>query len=327
MTLISATGPVRDGVLAGDLVIQGGGDPFFVTEDALELRQDLEALGVKRVTGKLIITGDFYMNFRSNAELAGKLLKQTLQGGGGRVRTVLRDKRGKPRTVVYRDIPAPHIAIAGPVQVMDAPWLRQVPLIRHRSPSLVHILKRMNVYSNNAMANMVTETLGGPYSMVRLAALGAGVSMDELRLSNGSGLGVENQLSPRTVCALLVGIQRALRPAKLTIADVFPVAGHDLGTIRRRHLPFATVVKTGTLRNVSTLAGVMLTRAHGPVWFALINRGGDVGSFREQQDVLLQTLMQEWGPLESPPVDFSPSGTWTNPGGNDILLYAKSPRG
>jgi D-alanyl-D-alanine carboxypeptidase/D-alanyl-D-alanine-endopeptidase (penicillin-binding protein 4) len=181
----------------------------------------------------------------------------------------------------------------------------------------------MNVYSNNAMANMVTATLGGPYTMVRLAALGAGVPMDELRLSNGSGLGAENQLSPRTVCALLVGIQRALRPAKLTIADVFPVAGQDLGTIRRRHLPFDTVVKTGTLRNVSTLAGVLLTRTHGPVWFALINRGGDVGAFREQQDVLLQTLMHGWGALESPPPDFSPSGTWTTRGGNDILLYAK----
>ena len=45
--------------IAGDLIVQGGGDPFFVTEDALALRQSLQELGLKRVTGKLIISGNF----------------------------------------------------------------------------------------------------------------------------------------------------------------------------------------------------------------------------------------------------------------------------
>jgi len=170
------------------------------------------------------------------------------------------------------------------------------------------------------MAEMLTDTLGGPQTMMGRAAVAAGVSMAELRLINGSGLGAENQISPRAVCALLVAIHNLLRPAHLTIADAFPVAGHDQGTIRRRHLPPDTVVKTGTLRNVKTLAGVMLTRTHGPVWFALINQGEDVGGFREQQDALLQHLMRHWGTADALPAAFSPTGFRAEDARNDILL-------
>lgn len=50
-TLVSATGPIKNGVLYGDLVIRGGGDPFFVWEEAIALGNSLNQLGIKRVTG------------------------------------------------------------------------------------------------------------------------------------------------------------------------------------------------------------------------------------------------------------------------------------
>src|SRR5262249_40600881 len=78
VTLVDATGPIQDGVLRGDLIVQGSGDPFFVTEDAMALRQSLWELGLKRVTGKLVISGNFFMNFTTNPPLSGKLLKQVL---------------------------------------------------------------------------------------------------------------------------------------------------------------------------------------------------------------------------------------------------------
>jgi D-alanyl-D-alanine carboxypeptidase/D-alanyl-D-alanine-endopeptidase (penicillin-binding protein 4) len=219
------------------------------------------------------------------------------------------------------------MAIAGTVQTVAALGNGYTPLLRHRSLPLVQILKRMNVYSNNAMADMLTRELGGVEIMVQRAARAAGVTPAALHLINGSGLGADNQLSPRTVCALLVAIHNLLRPTAFTIADVFPVAGHDRGTIRRRQLPDDAVVKTGTLRNVATLAGVILTRAHGPVWFALVNQGGDLGGYRAQQDVLLRALMRHWGSVERPPSDFSPTGTLTSKTRNDILLRTKAQGG
>jgi D-alanyl-D-alanine carboxypeptidase/D-alanyl-D-alanine-endopeptidase (penicillin-binding protein 4) len=324
-TTVYTTGPVRQGVLRGDLIVQGGGDPFFVSEDAIELRQSLRQLGVEQVTGKLVIAGDFYMNFTTSPILAGNLLKQALQNGAGRM--VRRSKRRRVQMVKRHKTSELAIAIAGPVQTVSALVGQQTPLIRRRSLPLVQILKRMNVYSNNAMAEMLTRDLGGPEMMVQHAALAANVPAAALHLINGSGLGAANQLAPRTVCALLMAIHSLLRPTAFTIADVFPIAGYDLGTIRRRHLPDDAVVKTGTLRNVSTLAGVILTRVHGPVWFALLNQGGDLESYRAQQDVLLRALTLHWGAADRPPPDFSPTGLLTVNARNDILLRTRAEGG
>ncbi|MBM3225918.1 MAG: D-alanyl-D-alanine carboxypeptidase, partial [Candidatus Tectomicrobia bacterium] len=225
-------------------------------------------------------------------------------------------------------VPEPQgLTIAGPVEVVSFCPPTHASLVRHRSLTLFKILKRMNVHSNNAMAEMFTAALGGLPHMIQQAARAARVPADDLHLINGSGLGPQNQLSARTVCALFAGIQRLVTPAKLTVADVFPVAGLDRGTIRRRQIPAYTIVKTGTLRQVATLAGVMLTRTHGPVWFALINQGGNLWAFRSQQDALLQQLMERWGAADPPPVSFTPTSPLTDTSRNDILLRTKASGG
>ncbi|WP_442948269.1 hypothetical protein [Nostoc sp.] len=45
------------------------------------------------------------------------------------------------------------------------------------------------------------------------------------------------------------------------------------GTIHRRHILAATVIKTGRLHDVSSLAGVMPTCDRSLVWFAILNLG------------------------------------------------------
>ena len=315
VTLVDATGPIQDGVLRGDLIVQGGGDPFFVTEDALALRQSLQELGLRRVTGKLIISGNFFMNFTTNPTVSGKLLKQVFSPPPRYV-----GRKGH-RTVVPA---SSQLTIAGPVEVVSFCPPTQGSLVRHRSLPLFKILKRMNVHSNNAMAEMFTAALGGPPRMVQQAAYAASVPAQDLHLINGSGLGPENQLSARTVCALFSAIHRLMTPAKLTVADVFPVSGIDRGTIRRRHLPAYAIVKTGTLRQVAALAGVILTRTHGPVWFALLNQGGNLWGFRTQQDVLLQYLIARWGAADPPPVSFTPTNLLTDTIRNDILVRTKA---
>lgn len=77
-TRISATGPIKNGVLQGDLVISGSGDPLFVWEEAIALGNALNQLGIRKVTGNLVINGDFYMNYESDPAVAGQLLKQGL---------------------------------------------------------------------------------------------------------------------------------------------------------------------------------------------------------------------------------------------------------
>jgi D-alanyl-D-alanine carboxypeptidase/D-alanyl-D-alanine-endopeptidase (penicillin-binding protein 4) len=262
------------------------------------------------------------MNFVTQPTRAGQLLKQVLSPGTARAGK----KRGRAKASAEDLAMAQirrQIVIRGPVEVLATPPARRVALIQHRSLPLAQILKRMNVYSNNAMANMITEALGGPYHVVRQAAAAAGIPANEIQLINGSGLGSENQLSPRAICAMFRAIHAILQADRLTVADVFPVAGYDTGTIRRRHLPLISIVKTGTLRNVSSLAGVILTRTHGPVWFALVNQGYDLHAFRANQDALLQRLVESWELADPPPMAFLPGNATMHLSRDDIVLRTR----
>src|SRR6056297_3317086 len=52
-TRLLATGPVEDGVLKGDLVLAGGGDPTLDTDGLAALASKLKQAGVRAITGKL----------------------------------------------------------------------------------------------------------------------------------------------------------------------------------------------------------------------------------------------------------------------------------
>jgi serine-type D-Ala-D-Ala carboxypeptidase/endopeptidase (penicillin-binding protein 4) len=125
---------------------------------------------------------------------------------------------------------------------------------------------------------------------------------------------MENRISPRAIAAMLIAIQRYLQPRQLDIADLFPVIGQDRGTLAGRHIPEAAVVKTGTLNEVSSLAGVLPTRDRGLVWFTIINVGaGDIGNLHDQQDRLLQSLQAAWGQATPVPAVIQSGDRATNP--------------
>ncbi|WP_240349258.1 D-alanyl-D-alanine carboxypeptidase/D-alanyl-D-alanine-endopeptidase [Halomonas binhaiensis] len=55
-TLKSTARPTGDGVLNGDLILDGGGDPGLTSEDLWRLTQRLYQAGVRRVTGQLLVS-------------------------------------------------------------------------------------------------------------------------------------------------------------------------------------------------------------------------------------------------------------------------------
>nr|WP_255635978.1 D-alanyl-D-alanine carboxypeptidase [Azospirillum sp. 412522] len=53
-TRLLGTGPLAGGVLRGDLILQGGGDPALATEGLLQLLGGLAAAGLRRVEGRFL---------------------------------------------------------------------------------------------------------------------------------------------------------------------------------------------------------------------------------------------------------------------------------
>ncbi len=55
-------GSLKAGVLDGDLIFNGSGDPYFTTEKLLEFVSNLSRLGLKKVTGKVVVNTSFFGN-------------------------------------------------------------------------------------------------------------------------------------------------------------------------------------------------------------------------------------------------------------------------
>lgn len=304
-TLFSTTTPIQAGVVQGDLVVQGGGDPFFVWEEAIAVGNALSQAGIREVKGNLIITGNFAMNFDTDPLASGNALKQALNANLWSGDIANQYQNLPPGT------PRPQVAIQGNVQLGGTDQ-SAIPVVRHQSMPLIDLLKAMNVYSNNFMAQMLADSLGGASVISAKVSELTKIPPEEIQLSNGSGLGMENRLSGRAVTTTLIATQRYLQARQFTIADVYPVIGRDGGTLKGRQTPPGTIVKTGTLNEVSALAGVLPTRDRGLVWFSIINLGGgDIGNFHQQQDLLLSRVQQSWGeavPSSVKPTDHARDG-------------------
>jgi serine-type D-Ala-D-Ala carboxypeptidase/endopeptidase (penicillin-binding protein 4) len=291
-TIVYATGPIQNGVLQGNLVIQGNGDPMFVWEEAIALGNTLNQLGIQQVTGDLIITGNFFMNFDFDPAKSGEFLKQALnskawQSGISEQYAELKPQPPKPTVIINGNVRA--------IENLNVGQIAAKPIIKHQSLPLLHLVKRLNVYSNNIMAESLARSLGGPQATAQKAAAAAGVPAEEMILINGSGLGVENRIAPRAAAQMFSAIARYAERNGFTISDLFPISGTDIGTLIDRSIPKNAVVKTGTLNEVCALSGVFPTRDRGLVWFSVINRGSQIESFRQQQDLLLQQLQAHWG--------------------------------
>ncbi|MFQ3679329.1 MAG: D-alanyl-D-alanine carboxypeptidase [Pseudanabaenaceae cyanobacterium] len=301
VTTFAAGGPIQNGVVQGDLVVQGGGDPLFVWEDAIAVGNALHQLGIRRVAGNLVVTGNFWMNFTTDRGEAAAWLREGMNA----------NLWSAEAATQYAQMPAgtprPQVAIAGRVLTparASALALSSQPLLRYESLPLWQILHRLNIFSNNFIAEVLAAQLGGASQVQSRAVTLAGIPAGELQMVNGSGLGVQNRMSPRAAVALTVALDRLARQQGLTLADLLPAGRCRCGTIEYRDLPAGSFVKTGTLNEVSALAGVVQTRERGPLWFALLEGGaGAIETFHGGQDRFVQGLTRVWG--EGRPANFA----------------------
>ncbi|MGA9382566.1 MAG: D-alanyl-D-alanine carboxypeptidase [Phormidium sp.] len=301
VTTISTTGPIQNSTLEGDLVIQGNKDPFFIWEEAFALGNLLNELGIKRVKGNLVISGKFYMNYEYDPLKSGNLVKVGMNSKLWSSQALTQYQTLPPGT------PRPKVIIDGAVKVVSTAPSNAKPFVRHYSPTLADLLKKMNRYSNNKMAEMIADSVGGAKQVAKKAATIANVPQAEIQLVNGSGLSELNKISPRAAVALFLAIDRYLKPLNMTIADVLTVVGQDKGILDERKIPQMSVVKSGSLNNVSALAGALPTKDKGILWFAIMNGGNNLTGFRTQQELLLNNLVNQWGVVDSLPLELTPT--------------------
>lgn len=302
------------GTVNGDIIVTGR-DPSFHYEHGVMLARQLNELGIRNVTGNLIVAPGFTMNFdwsarRSGEELLGTLDAATRSGAATRAwldeRMLVGDKTSLSSV--------PSVVVQGEVQLGSAPQ-GAVPLFAYRSSRLVDVLKALLCYSNNFMAERIGETIGGPQGVSNTVVNRLKINPDEVSLSSTSGLGV-NRVTPRAMMKILRGLREELAKNRLLLSDILPVAGIDPGTLEDRYTdPLergSVVAKTGTLirtdGGASSLVGQMKTKSGRVILFVIMNQRGNVVRFRQNQDEIVAAIQNTLGgpaPFDYHPVKLS----------------------
>jgi D-alanyl-D-alanine carboxypeptidase/D-alanyl-D-alanine-endopeptidase (penicillin-binding protein 4) len=289
------------GVLDGNLYVSGR-DPSFHYEHAVLLARELNGLGIREVSGNLVVAPGFTMNFSPSATRSGAQLYDTLDStlryaeairAWNYERTLLNDRASLENV--------PSVAVMGDVSVGPVAPAAKL-LLTQRSSPLVDILKVLLCYSNNFMADRIGESLGGPESVRQRLIAELGLAPEELKISRLSGLGV-NRASPRTMIKIYRALRAELKKSGLTPAAIMPVAGVDPGTLEDRFTGMtwrgSVIAKTGTLLRTdggaSSLVGQMRAANGEVLLFAIMNQRGSVSRFRENQDYLVMLVQNTRG--------------------------------
>ena len=374
-------GTVRDGVLDGNLVVRGSGDPKLVVERLWLMLRRVQQLGVREIRGDIVLdrsafsapeqsAADFdgdpmrpynvlpdalMLNYKAltftftpdstrgvalvavDVPLAGLRVDAAVPLAAGAcddwrasLRADFSDANRvsfggaypaacgeKTWSVAQGDAKAFNArALAGLWQDMGgrlggsvrdgiAPSTR--PSFELSSPPLAEVVRDINKYSNNAMAQQLFLTLalvqrgsGTPDAARELlkqwatdrlgAAAAAGLVID-----NGSGLSRDGRVSARLLMRLLQTAWAS--PVMPELMNSLPVSGLD-GTLKRgsRATLGRAHLKTGSLRDVAGVAGYVLANSGRRFVVVAIVNDANANAARAAFDALVQWTASDAAP-------------------------------
>ncbi|QGG95311.1 D-alanyl-D-alanine carboxypeptidase/D-alanyl-D-alanine endopeptidase [Actinomarinicola tropica] len=295
-TTAVATGPVTDGVVEGDLVVVGGGDPLLSTDAYIARQSDparpatriedladaVVAAGITEVRGAVVGDGTRYDDVRTIPSWPQRYRDQVVAGplSGLGVNDGLETftdtevpvNPGRPAA----DPPAHTAAVMTDllrergVTVVGDPRSGSAPqgateVAALESPPVRDVVAQMLVYSDNTTAELLVKEIGvrsgvGGSTAAGLAALRdllAGQGIPVEGLALTDGSGLD--LGNRATCRTLAAVLDR-SPSRDVLIEGLAVAGES-GTLAERMVGTPAAgnlrAKTGSLRHVAALAGVV----------------------------------------------------------------------
>lgn len=265
--------------LPGNLYILSDGNPVLRKSDITRLTRTLVRNGLHRLDGDLVMSGPFSVKSNDNPAYSVKYLRRTLRRMGIRI-------KGKTRLLPFSDL------------IEQS----KIHFLSHTSERMIDILWKQNAFSINDIADRLGYALGGPTTIQDYLIQELGLNHNDIYVETSSGL-EHNRMTTRAVIQILRRLLQRLNHHNMDLHDILPLAGVDRGTLSWRFRQSthrgAILGKTGTNSSkeggVSSLAGLAMTQAHGPVLYAILNTQGSVLSYRRWQDEFLIKLLEESG--------------------------------
>jgi D-alanyl-D-alanine carboxypeptidase/D-alanyl-D-alanine-endopeptidase (penicillin-binding protein 4) len=181
------------------------------------------------------------------------------------------------------------------------------PTFEQRSPALAEVVRDINKFSNNPMAQQLFLTLAlqapgarraGPATpeaaretLSRWLAERTGELGPETVVDNGSGLSRRGRITAQRLARLLE--QTHDSPVMSELMSSLPISGLD-GTLRRsRATPGRAHLKTGSLRDVAAVAGYVLSNSGRRYVVVAIIHHANANAARLALDAVVQWAMRD----------------------------------
>ena len=317
-TLIHVT---RNAQGSNDVHIQGGLDPSFNETRLSVVAAHLNAIGVTNISKMT-----FDENFRylpavySGGQVAGtpelhirvgesltSLVRSTITN----ISSIYATTRIKQTNLDKSDLPATvSLKVADIRFVSSANFKKTAETATYKTESIpVHeMIKQMNNKSNNYIANILFDYMGGKEAYKTFVSNSLGFDSKQLLINNGSGNPIRNaqgRLDNKATCRAIVSIVKDLRnkmmEKNMRLADVMAVAGADGSTLDGVYatdlMENALIAKTGTINPVVALAGLAST-VKGNVYFAVVVADGSPGRGSSGRVIIRQEvegMFQQYG--------------------------------
>lgn len=299
-TVLTDGGIDANGVLRGSLYLRGAGDPTLSSARIVALA---DQLALTRVTGSVIGDGSRFDALPGSASTGGRLDSELGGQLGGLVADRGYARRGwqkRPAAVAAEALRAAlqkrNVPVAGRSRVGTTPD-GAVELARTSSVPMSQLVALTNTPSDNYYAETLLKDIGASFGGTGSTDAGAQVVEDQMAqigvrptIVDGSGLSRADRTSTRQIVTLLAsmagGDDGDAFVSSLSIAGRTGTLAHRL---RRTPAEGNCRGKTGTLDNVSNVAGICGTRA-GAVAFAILMNGVDPLRAHGLQDRMVSAI-------------------------------------
>lgn len=318
-TRVMGTGTLTDdGTWRGDLYLRGSGDPTFgsisFTQRAYgmgattaDLALGLHEIGIRRVTGRIYGDETAFDRLRGGPATGGRL--DVWIGGplsGLAYNRGLANESGSSLQSKPATFAAQQLVVAlryRRVRVNPKVGERATPssaeeLAVVSSPPMSKLAELTNVPSDNYLAETLLKATGAAHGASGSTAAGASVVRQTLarfsispRISDGSGLSRANATSPRQLVGLLEGMRD--EPGFRESLAVAGRGGTLANRMRRTSAQDRCQAKTGTLSNVSALAGYCRSANDHVIAFAFMHNSVVPAYARSAQDRLATILARQ----------------------------------
>jgi D-alanyl-D-alanine carboxypeptidase/D-alanyl-D-alanine-endopeptidase (penicillin-binding protein 4) len=285
-SVLASAPPDATGLIRGNLVLRGGGDPTFDQSAIGQLAAQLVNGGLTHLEGRVVGDESAFDAFRG-VPSSGYALTSDV----GPLSALSYDHgvTGKPRPF-WQASPAQFtagaltqalrrlgVAIDAKARAGTAS-AGMIPLLEWDSPAIAEIVRRMNQPSDNYMAETLVKDLGAQFGAAGSTAAGAAVVRSTIArfgiapaIVDGSGLSRLDRTSPRQVVQLLTRmVGTAAGPALDASLAVVGRNGTMYDRMRGTAAQDRCHTKTGTLHDVSTLAGYCTTTSGEHLAFAFL---------------------------------------------------------